>query len=168
MDAREAILSRRSIRKFTDQEVEREKIEALAEAADSGPSACNKRPLKFYIITDRGVLSELSASGKFTKIDSPLAIVVAGDMTKTLPRSFGEYWIHDAAAASQNILLMARALGLGSCWCGVYLQKGLMSEVSRILGLEENIVPFSLIKIGYPAEEHEPHGGYSGERVKFI
>ena len=168
MEAREAILSRRSVRKFTDKEVEAEKVEMLIEAADAAPSACNKRPVNFYVIRNKEILSALSASGRFTAMASPLAIVVAGDTSRTLPRSWGEYWIHDAAAATENILIMANALGLGSCWCGIHLQPEVMKKVQELLGLPEGIVPFSLIRIGYPAENPPPHEGYAPERVKFF
>ncbi len=160
METREAILSRRSVRKFLDTGVPRELILELIEAAAAAPSACNKRPVRLYVITDRELLSALDRSGRFTKISSPLAIVVVGDMKKRLPRSFGDYWLHDAAAATENILVMATARGLGSCWCGVYLQPSLMESISKILGLDAETVPFSLIRIGYPAESVEPHSGY--------
>jgi len=168
MDAREAIMSRRSVRKFLDREVEREKIDELLSAADAAPSACNKRPVDFYVIRNREKLSALSGSGRFTGIGSPLAIVVAGDMTRTLPRSYREYWVHDAAAATENILIMANALGLGACWCGVHTQESVMKKVSEVLELPEHIIPFSLIRIGYPDEFPEPHGSYAPERVRFI
>lgn len=168
MDAKDAILKRRSVRKFLEKEVPRELIDKLIEAGDSAPSACNKRPIDIYVITNKEKLAALSQSGRFTGMTSPLAIVVAGDMSRTLPRSFKDYWIHDAAAATENILIMATALGLGSCWCGVHLQKSVEDGVREVLGLDESTVPFSLIHIGYPAEIPEPHSGYSPERVKFI
>ncbi len=168
MNAKEAILKRRSVRKFLEKEVPTELIEELVSAGDSAPSACNKRPNNIYVITNKEKLAALSACGRFTGMSSPLAIVVAGDMSRTLPRGFCDYWIHDAAAATENILIMATALGLGACWCGVHLQKSVEDGVREALGLEESIIPFSLIRIGYPAEIPEPHSGYSAERVKFI
>lgn len=168
MDAKEAILSRRSVRKFLDKRVPRELINELLSAADAAPSACNKRPVRFFVIESPEVLSKLNEAGRFSGISAPLAIVVAADMKATLPRSFGEYWIQDASAATENILIMANALGLGSCWCGVYLQRSVMEKVAEALGLDENIIPFSLIKIGYPDETVEPHAGYEKSRVSFI
>ena len=168
MNAKEAIMSRRSVRKFLDKEIPSELIEELLEAADAAPSACNKRPVDFYVIRNRELLTALSGSGRFTGIGSPLAIVVAGDMSRTLPRSYKEYWVHDAAAATENILIMANALGLGTCWCGVHTQESVIKKVSEVLSLPENIIPFSLIRIGYPAEFPEPHSGYAPERVKFF
>ncbi len=168
MDARQAITSRRSVRKFLDKDIPQELIEALAEAGDCAPSACNKKPVDIYVITNKDKLAELSKSGHFTKMSSPLAIVVTGNMSRTLPRGFSEYWIQDASAATENILIMAAALGLGACWNGVYLQKTLMERVSEILALDGDTVPFSLIRIGYPDEFPEPYRGYDSRRVKFI
>ncbi len=169
METRDAIFKRRSIRKYKSTPVEDEKITALIEAADAAPSACNKRPLKFYVIKNPDMLKSLSEKGRFTSFYSPLAIVVAGDMDKVLPRSFGDYWIHDAAAATENILLAATDLGLGTCWCGVYLQENVLRDVQDLLSLPRNkIIPFSLIKIGYPDEEREPHAGYEPARVEII
>lgn len=163
-----SILARRSIRKFKDTKIPEELIIKLAEAAEAAPSACNKRPVDFYLVTNEEKLQELSGSGMFTKMKSPLAIVVVGNLDRALPLSLSDYWIHDAAAAAENILIMATELGLGSCWCGVHPQKRVMKKVSRALGLGEREIPFALIKIGYPDESKEAHSGYSESRVHFI
>lgn len=168
MDAKEMILSRRSIRKYTDEIVEDEKINLLLEAACSAPSACNRKPYEIFVIMEGERLLKLNKCGRFTNIPSKLKIVVCGNLKKALPRSFADYWIQDASAVTQNILLMANALGLGACWCGVYLQDSVVKNVKDILGLEEDIIPFSLINIGYPNEEKKPHQGYDESIVHFI
>ena len=168
MEAKEAILSRRSVRKFKTDEIPEELITRLIEAGAAAPSACNKRPVRLYAITNGEVLAALDKAGFFTKMPSPLVIVVAGDMTKTLPRSMGDYWIQDAAAATENILIAATAAGLGGCWNGVYLQKRVMDKVAEVLSLDESVVPFSLIHVGYPDEVHPPHSGYDPNAVTFI
>ena len=168
MQTRDAILKRRSIRKYKDTPIPKELILELLNAADAAPSACNRRPLKFYVIRNKDILRALGESGRFTSFPAPLSIVVAGDMTKTLPRSFADYWVHDAGAATENILLMATDLGLGACWCGVHLQPDAMERVRSLLSLPENIIPFSLIKIGYPDEEREAHGEYDPMHVEFV
>jgi nitroreductase len=162
------ILERRSVRKFKDTPVERELIEKLLEAADAAPSACNKRPLEFYAVTNEEMLAKLSKAGLFTRMKSPLIILVVGNIGKALPAPITDYWIHDAGAATENILIKATMLGLGSCWCGVHPQKRVMEKVSEALGLDEKQIPFSIIKIGYPDEFPKPHGGYNEKRVFFI
>ena len=166
MDAKDAILRRRSIRSFKPDKLDSDIIEQLLEAGFAAPSACNKRPLDFLVITNEKKLDALQGAGQFTKAVAPLVIIVAGDMKRTLPRSFGDYWLHDAGAATENILIRATSLGLGSLWCGVYLQPSLMTKVCEILSLPEELVPFSMIKIGYAAEEVAPHSGIDAERVK--
>ena len=162
------ILKRRSIRKFKDTPVPREMIDSLIEAAMAAPSACNRRPVDFYVITDEEKLNEVSMAGRFTRMKSPLIIIVVGNLKRALPLQLADYWIHDAAAASENILIQATAQGLGSCWCGIHPQKRMMKKISDILGLDEKHIPFSLIKLGYPDEFHEPHSGYDESRVHFI
>ena len=164
----DAILSRRSVRKFKDTPLGDEIIEKLIEAADAAPSACNKRPLEFFIITNKEKLDQISASGRFTKMKAPLVIVVVGNLSRALPLQLADYWIHDAGAATENILIRATELGLGSCWCGVHPQKRVMAKVSEALSLSEKQIPFCIIKIGYPDEVHEPHAGYEKKRVHFI
>lgn len=168
MNAKDAILKRRSIRSFKATEVGDDIINELLEAGFAAPSACNKRPLNFYVITNKDKLAALEGAGRFTDISAPLAIIVAGDMNRILPRSYGEYWLHDAGAATENILIRATSLGLGSLWCGVYLQKSLMEKISEILSLGENVVPFSMIKLGYANEEHPAHSGIDSEHVRFF
>jgi len=168
MDAIDAILGRRSVRSFLEKEVSCELIEKLLEAGAAAPSACNRAPVDFYTVTNKEILARLDRAGMFTKMPSPLVMVVVGNMKRALPRSLSEYWIQDAAAATENILVMATALGLSSCWNGVYPQRRVMERVSEILSLDEESIPFALIHIGYSEETPEPHSGYDKSKVKFI
>ena len=162
------ILKRRSVRKFKKDAVEAELVDKLLEAADAAPSACNRRPVEFYVISGEEKCHEISHCGRFTRMESPLIILVVGNLRRALPLGMAEYWIQDAAAACENILIEATALGLGSCWCGVHPQKRVMAKVSEALGLDEKQIPFAMIKIGYPDEFHEPHSGYDKDRVHFV
>ena len=162
------ILKRRSVRKFKKESVPRELIHKLLEAAMAAPSACNRRPVDFYVITGEEKLKQISKAGLFTRMEAPLIIVVVGNLSRALPLQMADYWIQDAAAASENILLEATALGLGSCWCGVHPQKRVMEKVGEALALSKDEVAFSMIKIGYPDEFPEPHSGYDEKRVHFV
>lgn len=163
-----AILKRRSVRKFKDMAVPRELIDKLLEAAMAAPSACNRKPVDFYVITNEEKLQEISMCGRFTRFKSPLIIVVVGNLKRALPLGMADYWIHDAAAACENILIEATSLGLGSCWCGVHPQKRTMERVSEALSLNDKQIPFAIIKLGYPDEFPEPHSGYEEKRAFFI
>lgn len=168
MELKEALLKRRSIRKFTEQPVAEEMIEELLHAAMSGPSACNKKPWEFYVITNKEKLEELKKASKFTKISSPLAIVVCGNLSKALPLHFADYWIQDCSAATENILLRVTDLGLGAVWCGIYPQKKSEERVRELLGISKKEIPLNVIFIGHPAETPVERDQYDEKNVHYI
>lgn len=168
MELKEVLLKRRSVRKFTEESISDEMIEELLHAAMSGPSACNKKPWDFYVITNPQKLEELKASSMFTKMSSPLAVVVCGDLSRALPLKMAEYWIQDCSAATENILLRATDLGLGAVWCGIYPQKKAIEKVQKILEIPKSQIPLNLIFIGHPAEEPEARDQYEEKRVHYI
>ena len=168
MNTKEAILNRRSIRKFKDTKIDLTMINDLIEAGYNAPSACNRKPLNFYVVTDEEKLALLNKSSKFSNMPSPLIIIVAGYLPLALPSKMQEYWIQDASAATQNILLMATELGLGACWNGVHPQTNVVERIRKILKLDENVIPLSLIHIGYMDEEKKPNSGFDENRVFYI
>ena len=168
MELKEVLLKRRSVRKFTEEPVSDEMIEELLRAAMSGPSACNKKPWEFYVVTNESVLEELKAASKFSRYSSKLAIVVCGNLKNALPMQLAEYWIQDCSAATENILLCATDLGLGAVWCGIYPQKRAEARMRKILGLSEKEIPLNLIFIGHPAEEPEARDQYEEKKVHYI
>lgn len=168
MELKEALLRRRSIRKFTDEAISDEKIEELLHAAMSGPSACNRTPWEFFVITKPEKLEELRTASRFTKMNAPLAIVVCGNLSRALPLQLSPFWIQDCSAATENILLRATDLGLGAVWCGIHPQKRAEKRVSEILELKEKLIPLNIIWIGHPAEEPEPRDQYDKKRIHYI
>ena len=114
MELKEVLLKRRSVRKFTEEAVSEEHINELLHAAMSGPSACNKKPWEFYVISNKDKLKELQSASKFTKMQAPLAMVVCGNLAHALPMQMADYWIQDCSAATENILLRVTDLGLGA------------------------------------------------------
>ena len=168
MELKEVLLKRRSIRKFTEQSVSEEMMNELLHAAMSGPSACNKKPWEFYVITNKDKLEELKKASKFTKISSPLAIVVCGNLSKALPLHFADYWIQDCSAATENILLRVTDLGLGAVWCGIYPQKKAEERVREILGISGKEIPLNVIFIGHPAENPVERDQYDEKKVHYI
>lgn len=168
MELKEALLKRRSIRKYSNKPVEDELITELLHAAMSGPSACNRKPWEFFVVTNAEKLSELNKATRFTNIKAPLAIVVCGALTRALPLHLASYWIQDCSAATENILLRAADLELGSLWCGIHPQKKGEERVREALGLSEKQIPLNIIYIGYPAEDPEPRDQYNEKRVHYI
>lgn len=168
MEVKEALLQRRSVRRFTVEPVAREAIEALLHAAMSGPSACNKKPWHFCVVTNPEKLGELKSASHFTKINAPLAVVVCGDLHRALPLQLSEFWVQDCSAATENILLRAVDLGLGAVWCGIYPQKRPQATVRKALGLSESFVPLNIIYIGHPDEQPEARDQYDAARVRYV
>ena len=168
MEVKDALLKRRSIRKYLDKEVSDEIIEELLHAAMSGPSACNRRPWIFYVIKDQDKLNELRKASRFSNMNAPLAIVVVGDLSRSLPLQLKDFWIQDCSAATENILLRATDLGLGSLWCGIYPQKRPVERLKEILGITNSDIPLNIIYIGYGDEEKESRDQYEKNRVKVI
>lgn len=107
------IMTRTSIRAYQERDVENAKIEAILRAAMAAPSAGNKQPWKFVIVKDKNILHEVSANLHTMKMAerAPLAIVVCGDMENTFPEDGHDYWVEDASAATENLLLAAHGLG---------------------------------------------------------
>jgi len=164
MDAYEAIMTRRSIRAYTPKPVGEELIQQLLAAAMSAPSASNRQPWHFLVITERRQLDALTAIlpyGQMLK-QAPLAIVVCGDRER---QPMDGYWVQDCSAATENILLAAHATGLGAVWLGVYPREERIQELTRLLGLPEQVSPLAVLSIGYPAEHKEPARRFDESRI---
>lgn len=143
------ILDRVSIREYLEKEVEKEKVEKLLLAGMSAPSARNQRAWEFLVCDDKVLLTQISEKCKnhYMAKDAPLAIIVLGNKNKvTSPL----YLDQDLAAATENILLEATHLGLGSVWLGVAPNEERMGNINNIFNLEDNYYAFSIIVIGYP------------------
>jgi nitroreductase len=164
MQTIEAILSRRSIRKFTPEIPSDTQIIEVLKAAMYAPSARNQQLWSFIVISDRTLLNELSAiSPSLALLEyAPMAIAVCGDLR--LAKS-PDYWQTDCAAATQNILLAAHELGLGTVWMGVFPRENRVIPISKLLEIPENVFPFSLIAIGTPAEQPTQPERFLPERI---
>lgn len=168
MELQEVLQRRRSIRKYTQEPVSKEDIDLLMHAAMSGPSACNKTPWEFYVITDEAVLEKLRNASRYSKIYAPLAIVVCGSLSRALPSQLAPYWIQDCSAATENILLAATDLGLGTVWCGIHPQKRAEERVREALGLTEKQIPLNIIYVGHPDQVQEPRDQYKESYIHYI
>jgi nitroreductase len=164
VDAMDAILSRRSIRKYTSQPVPDAFVTELLRAAMAAPSAANQQPWQFVVITDRAALDKIPTYHPYAGScrGAPLAILVCLDQQLENIEGMG---MQDVSAATQNILVAARALGLGGVWLGVHPRAERQVAFRRELGLPEHVLPFSLISLGYPAEEKPRADRYDASRV---
>lgn len=164
MEALEAIHTRRSIRQYEDRPVPAETVERLLAAAMMAPSARNAQPWHFVVIDDRATLdhiAEINLNAEMAR-RARLAILVCADLSLELSAG---YWVVDCAAATQNMLLAAHALGLGAVWTGIYPRQERMETIGNLAGLPRYVKAHSLIVIGYPAEHRASEERYRPERV---
>lgn len=165
MSELDLIFRRRSIRRFTSQKLSDELIQKLLEAAMAAPSAVNFKPWKFIVVDDESVLDALRRALPYGKYNAPLAMVLCGDL-RALRKPIGEkFWIQDCSAASQNILLAATAMGLGSVWCGVHPIGLIERPVRKALDIPDGVIPLNVIFIGYPDEEKPARTQFSDKNV---
>jgi nitroreductase len=158
----QTIFARRSIRKYTAEPVSDADIKTMLEAAMAAPSASNRKPWHFVVVTERQTLDNLADIHPYGKMlfEATLCIAVCGDLNISEP-----YWVQDCSAATENLLLAAAALGLGAVWLGVHPREERASAVQRVLGIPETVAPLNLISIGHPAEEKEARTQYDGTRA---
>ena len=162
------IMTRTSIRQFTSQPVSKDTLENLVKAGMAAPSAVNKQPWAFIVITDRAMLDSLNAiAGRFNLKTATAAIAVCGDLSKALEGEGQAYWVQDCSAATENILLAAHAYGLGAVWCGVYPNPEVQPDVTKTLGLPENIIPLNIIALGYPDETPQPKDKFNASNIHY-
>lgn len=156
------IFNRRSIRKYKPDPVPEELIKKLLEAAMYAPSAMNLQPWHFVVCRNREILNKLMSVHPYSKMLStaPVCIIVCGNRDN-------QYYPQDCAAATENILLEACELGLGTCWMGVTPRPERMDCISAVLGLPDDIAPFNMIAVGYPAEIPSKPTRFSANKIHY-
>lgn len=165
----ENILNRKSVRKYTKEEVKKEQLEMLVRAGMAAPSARNSQPWLFFVINDRAILDNLAKQLPNAKmlLNAKAAIVVCGNLQKALEGDGREFWVQDCSAATQNILLAAESMGLGAVWTGAYPRKETVNIIKVELGLPEHIVPLNVIPIGWQTGEEKPKQKYTEENIRW-
>ena len=160
----DAVLNRRSIRKYQDREVAEDDIEDLLKAGMSAPSAGNEQPWHFIVIDDRETLNKIPEIHDYADMvkEAPVAILVCGDLNE---QKHGGFWDQDCAAATENILITIQDKGLGGVWCGIHPNKKRIKEFNQLFDLPEDVIPFSLISVGYPAESKPPAERFDKSRI---
>ncbi|MGE5679773.1 MAG: nitroreductase family protein [Bacillota bacterium] len=164
MEALEAILTRRSIRQYTDEDVPEEMIKKLLETAMSAPSARNYQPWHFIVVSDKDILREIPKFHPYADMlkRAPLGIMICGDAQT---EAYKEYIALDCSAATVNLLLAAHAMGLGAVWLGVYPVKDRMENFTNLLNIPPHIVPISFISVGFPAETKPRENRYDVTKI---
>ena len=164
MDTMDAILSRRSIRKYTKEPVPKEVLNQLLEAAMSSPSAGNEKLWHFIAIDDRQILDEIPKYHPYADAlrHAPLAVVVCGDLKLEILEGF---WLQDCSAATENMLIAAQAKGLGAVWLAIYPRQERVIVIQELLGLPEHVVPLCIVAIGYQAEKKVSENRFDPSRI---
>lgn len=162
------IMTRTSIRQFTSQPIQKDTLDVLVKAGMAAPSAMDKRPWAFVVVTEKAVLDSLNAIHPYANLKTATAaIIVCGNKEKFIEGPGAEYWVQDCSAATENILLAAHAYGLGAVWCGVYPIEERIAPVKQVLGMPENIIPLNIITLGYPDQRPEPKDKWDAGNVHY-
>lgn len=165
MDVFDALINRRSIRKYTNKEIPAEAINELLKSAMYAPSAMNNQAWQFVVIDQREKLNEIFKIVPQEMLKSTqAAILICGDTN--LEKNI-DYIQQNCSAATQNLMLAAHGLGLGSCWIGVYPVKETISWLQKIFKLPDFVIPISLVSLGYPAENPVADERYKPEKMHF-
>lgn len=148
------IMTRVSVREFTGEKISAEQIDTLLRAAMAAPSAINKQPWAFIVVTDEQIISCLGEALPYSRCSNhpACAIIPCGDLSKAIEGEMGAFWINDVSAATENLLLAAHAMGLGAVWTGLHPDMKRAALVQEMLGLPEHIVPLCVVPVGIPAE----------------
>lgn len=159
------LFSRRSIRQFTPEPLDRDTLILLLKAAMSAPTACNSQPWEFIVITEPEMLAHIREKFLFARYNAPAAIVVCGNVGIANNSAARAHWVQDCSAATENILIAAAGMNLGAVWIGVYPYPSKIKPLSQALGIPENVVPLSMVLVGHPAERKEPRTQYDEHKV---
>ena len=161
---RDPVLSRRSIRKYTDDPVDDATVERLLRAGMAAPAAGNQQPWEFIVIRDRATLTQITEWHPYAKMlpSAPVAVLVLGDPGEA---KWAVLWPQDCSACVENMLIEAELLGLGAVWLGIHPLPERESALRGLLGIPEHVVPFAIVPFGWPQERKRPSDRYDEARI---
>lgn len=160
------IFERRSVRKYETKSVSDEIVRDMLEAGMSAPSAVAKDPWEFIVVRDKAILDRIAGAlpnGKMLK-EAAIGILVCGDISKAHDNA-ESYMLQDCSAAIENILLAASMMGLGGVWLGVHPREERILFMKTLFELPENIMPVSMLSIGWPSEKPAARSRYDEVKV---
>lgn len=177
MTALEAIFSRKSVRSYTDRPVTQEQIETLLRAAMSAPTGMNVQPWRFVVVQDQAVKDALAGPRGGMIAQAPVVFVVCGQTTiSRAPAGQPDAapvevengnWTADCAAATENLLIAAEAIGLGAVWTASYPYEDRMGTARAALGLPDNVSPYCVVPVGYPAGDDQPKDKWKPDNIHY-
>lgn len=164
------ILSRKSVRAYTDQPVSRAQIDTLLRAAMAAPTGRDMRPWKFIVVDDKEMLKTLAGRLPYAKMlpEAQAAVLICGDLSVTDDKGNPSgNWMFDCSAATENLLLAAESMGLGAVWTAVYPYDERLRPVTEVMQLPDYIVPLNVIPIGYPKGNPQPKNKYDADNIHY-
>lgn len=163
------IMTRVSVREFTGEKISEAQIDTLLRAAMAAPSAINKQPWAFIVVTDETLIAQLGEALPYSRCSNhpAVAIIPCGDLTKAIPGEMANFWINDVSAATENLLLAAHAMGLGAVWTGLHPDMNRAKLVQDMLGLPEHIIPLCVVPVGIPAEHPAVKDKFLPENIHY-
>jgi nitroreductase len=164
-DIMNTILKRRSVRKYTQQPVEKEKLILLLQAAMAAPTACNNQPWEFIVVNTPEKMVELRHNLQYGKYNAPAAIVPCHNPKIGKSPSCDQFWVQDLSASIESLMIAAVGLDLGTVWLGVYPTVETIAKVSTVLAIPEGVTPLAVIYVGYPAEDKPARTQYDSKQV---
>ncbi len=155
METIQAILTRRSIRRFEDRDIPADTEHMLLQTGMQAPSAADARPWQMVVIRERRTMTALADAmpGCDMLREATLGVLVCAEPAR---EQIPGFWPQDCSCATEHILLAAHDAGLGGCWVGLYPVEDRVRAVREALDIPGDIIPFALCAMGYPAEKLPP------------
>ena len=162
-----AIFERRSIRKYTEKKISEKDLTLLLKAAMSAPSAGNEQPWEFIVVRNEETLKKINQIHPYSSmlLHADTAVIVCGNLTRQAYKR--NYWVLDCAAATENILVQATDMKIGSVWLAVYPEPDRIEGIKNIFSLPEEVVPLAIVSLGYPDEEKESAYRFKRNRIHY-
>lgn len=161
------ILTRRSIRRYTGEPISRDNLLTLTKAGMAAPSSRDTRHFCFLVVDDEALVKKLAENLPYAKmlLTAKHAIIVCSDIALAHGGSSTDYWVQDCSAATENILLAAHSMGIGTCWTALHPRAERVAFVKQALGFPENVMPLCVIAVGISAGDEKPRDKFDPQRV---
>ena len=177
-DAITTIMKRKSVRSYTGEKLSQEQIETLLKAAMAAPTGMNAQPWRFVVLTDPAVIADVFANERGDMYKQAGAVFIVCGQTTVSQRPRGQenaepqevpnqFWYEDCGASTENLLLAAEAMGLGAVWIGCYPIQAKIDNLVSKLGIPENVMPYAIVPVGYPAGNDQPQDKWKPENVHY-
>lgn len=164
MDALKCIVTRRSVRDFSEKEVGDKDLLEILKCGMYAPSARNRKPWHFIVMRKKETMIRITEFHPHAMMLNSASVAIAVVADTSLEKNKG-YLVQDCSAAVQNILLAAHSLGLGAVWLGIYPRKKRMKGLSELLELPENVIPLAVVAIGHPEKKLEQPERFDVARI---